>query len=104
MDLVDADLWPGMSPTSIASCWVYLESEAAASQLILHFSYADAAGIAIIPIIMPRSTAQIADDFIASSPSELSDICHLNGQIARPRSRLHPLFETAQEKSWAMSR
>ncbi len=49
----------------IASCCAYLESEAAASQLILHCC-ADTFGITSSAIAMPTDTASIAADFMAS--------------------------------------
>jgi hypothetical protein len=38
----------------------------------LHFCCADTFGITPIAIAMPTATTQIADNFMASSPSELS--------------------------------
>src|SRR5215472_9678492 len=84
-----------MSPTSIACRWVSLVSEARTSELILHLE----TGIVSSAIAMPT---QIAEDFMVSSPSKLSDI--LNGPDRPLEVEPAPSFAAMQEKSTTMQR
>jgi hypothetical protein len=78
-----------MSPTSIACRWVTLVSEARISELILHLE----------TIAMPT---QIAEDFMVSSPSKLSDIFFVNGPDRPLEVEPAPSFAAMQDKSTAM--
>src|SRR5262245_59014309 len=74
-----------MSPTSIASCCVYLASAAGDSQLILHRSWADTCGIANRTSATPKGAAQIACSFTVCLP-----VC---GRASnRARLLLEPVF------------
>jgi hypothetical protein len=50
------------------------------------------AEIASTEIAMPTDTAQIADDFMASFPSNLSDVSHWTAGSSVQGSRLRPPF------------
>jgi hypothetical protein len=84
-----------MSLTSIACRWVTLVSEARTSELILHLE----TGIVSSAIAMPT---QIAEDFMVSSPSKLSDIFFVNGPDRPLEVEPAPSFAAMQDKSTAM--